>query len=96
MDPPPFLLWPGFRGSIRERVSLRDKGARARGVGEALGLCAGLGVPAATPRRPPAPGFHVCLSPRTARGSAGHGVHGQMLTASPERHCRPALWEGSE
>lgn len=72
MDPPPFLLWPGFRGSIRERVSLRDKGARARGVGEVLGLCAGFGAPAATPRRPPAPGFHVCLSPRTARGSAGY------------------------
>lgn len=37
MDPPPFLLWPGFRGSIRERVSLRDKGARARGVGRRWG-----------------------------------------------------------
>lgn len=51
MDPPPFLLWPGFRGSIRERVSLRDKGARARGVGRRWGC---VQASERRPRRPDA------------------------------------------
>lgn len=49
--PPPFLLWPGFRGSIRERVSLRDKGARARGVGRRWGC---VQASERRPRRPDA------------------------------------------